>query len=525
MSLAPLLAACVGAAWLSLLWWRIEADRWIGHYCPDEYCTYADHLRAVLFGGGPAARRQLAEFVATYMHAHNPLAPLLQVPLAAVTPHPMMAYVLVSAGASVLACLALRHLLLGSGYSPWLVALLPAALATHVLTVRAFARPQTDALGLLATVAALWALERAHQRLTPGRALTLFTAQFVGPFARISLIPMLGMPALAALTSPGPWEGRLRATLRAGVLFGLLPGLLYLALHAALGTLQLDLMWAFAQRAEIVADYTWGRALSSITLALQGYGVILLAGASVALWREPRVRIHVLWIALYVTAMGFGRTTLQPRYFLPIVPSIILVAAPVLAEFERRRPWNARALILLFIVANVLYVTPVTHDVRAASRLLQHDLRVGLTPPPLPVGFVAVPARELTLTAVETSDRIRLAADGNLETGWGTTKAQTVGSYVELDLGRVRKLGGLALSSTLDEYPRAYAIEVTLDGESWQRVAMDRGQRGYGGFLLPVPRLVVPLPDIPARRLRVALTGQHPARWAIQEVAVYARSD
>jgi len=56
-------------------------------------------------------------------------------------------------------------------------------------------------------------------------------------------------------------------------------------------------------------------------------------------------------------------------------------------------------------------------------------------------------------------------------------------------------------------------------------VAADRGQRGYGGFVLPVPRLVVSLPDVPARRVRVVLTGQHRARWAIQEVAVYARSD
>jgi hypothetical protein len=459
------------------------------------------------------------------MHAHNPLAPLLQVPLAALTPHPIMAYVLVSAGASVLACLAVRRLLAGSGYSPWLVALLPAALATHVLTVRAFARPQTDALGMLATVAALWALEREHQRPTPGRALLLFTAQFVGLFARISLIPMLGMPALAALTSPGPWGGRLRATLRAGVLFGLLPGLLYLALHAALGTLHLDLTWAFAHHPAIVADYTWSRALSSIALAVQGYGVILIAGASATLWREPRVRIHVLWIALYVTFMGLGGSTLQPRYFLAIVPSVILVAAPVLADLERRRAWNARALILLFIVANVLYVTPVTYDVRAASRLLRHDLRAGLAPPPLPVGFVAVPAGELKLTAAEAPDRLRLAADGSFETGWATIRPQRVGSYVELDLGRIRRLGGLALWSTLDEYPRAYAIEVTLEDEPWQPVAIDRGRRAYGGFFLPVPRIVVPLSDVPARRLRVVLTGQHPTRWAIQEIAVYARSD
>ncbi len=525
MGLASLLVACAGAAWLSLLWWRIEADRWIGHYCPDGYCEYADRLRAVLFGGGPAARRELAEFVATYMHAHNPLAPLLQVPLSAVTPHPTVAYVLVSAGASVLACLALRRLLAGSGYSPWLVALLPAALATHVLTVRAFARPQTDALGLLATVAALWALEREHERSTPGRALLLFTAQFAGLFARISLIPMLGMPVLAALAAPGPWGDRIRRALRSGVLFGLLPGLLYLALHTALGTLHLDLVWAFAQTEDFVSDHTWRRGLSSVTMAVQGYGVILVAGASAALWRQSRVRIHLLWIGLYLAFLGLGGSVLQPRYFVAIVPSVLLAAAPALAELERRRPWNARAVVVLFIVANVLYVTPVTYDVRAAARLLHHDLLAGLAPPPLPVGFAAVPAGQLKLTAAEAADQVRLAADNNLETGWVTPRAQRIGSYVELDLGHVRRLGGLALWSTLDEYPRAYAVEVALDGEPWQRVAEDRGQRGYGGFVLPVPRLVVSLPDVPARRVRVVLTGQHRARWAIQEVAVYARSD
>jgi hypothetical protein len=90
----------------------------------------------------------------------------------------------------------------------------------------------------------------------------------------------------------------------------------------------------------------------------------------------------------------------------------------------------------------------------------------------------------------------------------------------------VRRLGGLALWSTLDGYPRAYAVQVTLDGQSWQDAAVtDRGRDGYGGFLLPMPRLVVPLPDVPARRLRVVLTAEDRARWVIQEVAVYARSD
>lgn len=79
------------------------------------------------------------------------------------------------------------------------------------------------------------------------------------------------------------------------------------------------------------------------------------------------------------------------------------------------------------------------------------------------------------------------------------------------------------LSSTLDQYPRAYAVEVSLDGRSWQRVAVGRGSIGYGGFLLPMPRLVVPLPDVPARHVRVVLTDAHPARWGIQELAVHAR--
>jgi hypothetical protein len=527
MSLAPTLAAGVGAAWLSLLWWRTETDRWIGNYCPDGYCTYADRLRAALLEGGPAARRQLAEFTATYMHAHNPLAPLLQAPLAALTPHPILAYLLVSAGASLFTCLAMWHLLARTrAYSRWIVTLLPAALATHLLVVWAFARPMTDALGMAATLAALWTLERERERPAPGPALWLFAAQLVGLFCRVSFIPVLGMPALVALTSPGPWGERVRATLRSAVLFGLLPGLVFLALNAALGTLHLDLVWAFAHREEFVQDHNWRRGLTSLTLALQGWGVLLVAGASAAFWREPRVRIHVLWIALYLAFLGFGGGSLQPRYFLPIVPSAILAAAPVLAEFERRRPWNARAVVLLFIVANVLYVTPVTHDLRAATRLLRHDIGVGLAPPPLPAGFVPGPAGELTLTTTEAPERLGLAADGNLETGWATVKGQRLGSRVELDLGRVRRLGGLALWSTLDGYPRAYAVQVTLDGQSWQDAAVtDRGRDGYGGFLLPMPRLVVPLPDVPARRLRVVLTAEDRARWVIQEVAVYARSD
>jgi hypothetical protein len=522
--LAAAVSAAAGAAWLSLLWWRTETDRWIGHYCPDGYCAYADRLRAALLGGGPAARRELADFVATYLHAHNPVAPLLQAPLAGLTPHPLLAYMLVSTAASLFACLALRCLLIRAGVgSPWLLALLPAALATHVLVLRAFARPMTDALGMAATLAALWALDRERERPTAGRALLLFAAQLVGLSTRVSFIPVLGMPALAALAAPGPGAGRLRAAVRAALLFGLLPGAVFLAGHASLGTLHLDMVWAFAHREEFVRDHTWRRALTSLTVALQGYAVVLAAGASAAHWRSPAVRLHILWIALYLAFLGLGGGSLQPRYFLPIVPSVLLAAAPALAELEARRPWNARALVLGFVVANVLYVTPVSHDLRPAARLLGHDLAAGLAPPAVPVGLAPVPSRELTLTASERPDRLRLAADGDLETGWATAGSQVAGARVELDLGRVRTLGGLALWSTLDEYPRAYAVEASVDGESWRPVGGDRGRRGYGGFLLPVPGLVVPLPDVEARHLRVVLTGGHRARWAIQELVVYAR--
>lgn len=415
--------ATLVAASLSLLWWRTEADRWLGHYCPDGYCAYADRLRAALFGGGPAARRQLAEFVDSYMHAHNPLAPLLQAPLALVTPHPLLAYMVVSAAASLYTCLAVWRLAARAGArSAWLSALLPAALATHVLVVQAFARPMTDALGMAATVSALWALERHRATRSMVSGTVLFAVQVLGLHSRVSFIPVLGMPVLAALADAGPWRGRLGDALRAGIFFGFLPGLLFLAGHTALGTLHLDLVWQFAHRAEFVQDHTWRSGLTSLMLAIQGYSILLVVSASPSLWRNPTTRLHLLWIALYLAFLGFGGGSLQPRYFVSIVPSVLVVAVPAVAELEARRPWNARVLLVLCIVANLLYVVPVTHDVRAAARLLRHDFPGGLAGPPVPAGYPPVDRAELILGA---------SGNSTVRVSWLTTTSRRDGRPFE----------------------------------------------------------------------------------------------
>jgi hypothetical protein len=86
--------------------------------------------------------------------------------------------------------------------------------------------------------------------------------------------------------------------------------------------------------------------------------------------------------------------------------------------------------------------------------------------------------------------------------------------WVEIDLGQVRSVGGLALDTagSPNDYPRGYAVNLSTDRDDWGAVARDDGNDGP---------LDVTFSPRPARYIHIEQTGQSDHWWwSIHEVRV-----
>jgi hypothetical protein len=128
---------------------------------------------------------------------------------------------------------------------------------------------------------------------------------------------------------------------------------------------------AFALASLIATLGTWAGMSRSAAFAgrtAPSSGVLLLAflGSpivvrSIALWgtvgdaRAVVGRVHGSWVVQYLVFVAVGGGALWPRYFLPIVPSNLLLAAGGLAVFQARRPALCRAVLLVFTLVGLLW--------------------------------------------------------------------------------------------------------------------------------------------------------------------------
>ena len=125
------------------------------------------------------------------------------------------------------------------------------------------------------------------------------------------------------------------------------------------------------------------------------------------------------------------------------------------------------------------------------------------------------------------SEAARLAVDGRLETRWDTAGPQQPGQFFEVDLGRSAKLAklSLALGSSESDYPRRYRVEISEDGRAWTVAAeQDEALIDIRAYLRPKNlSLNIPLPNVPARIVRIISTGEDPVLfWSIHEIEIYS---
>ena len=110
------------------------------------------------------------------------------------------------------------------------------------------------------------------------------------------------------------------------------------------------------------------------------------------------------------------------------------------------------------------------------------------------------------------------AIDQDIETWWSSYLAMAFGMWVQVDVGRIVTMNGVALrvsERNKDAQPRSWTVKVSSDGKEWQQ-ARTRGGLTIGNTLL------IPFDAARARYVQVIQTAMSvtPSPWRINELDV-----
>ena len=114
-----------------------------------------------------------------------------------------------------------------------------------------------------------------------------------------------------------------------------------------------------------------------------------------------------------------------------------------------------------------------------------------------------------------TADVAANAVDDDASTRYSTGQGQAPGQYLQVDFGRVERVAGLVLDSgaSAGDYPRGYAVTVSLDGTTWSPPVATGGATGQ--------ITSIALDRRPIRYLRVTLTASVGNWWSVADVRAY----
>jgi uncharacterized protein (DUF608 family) len=122
---------------------------------------------------------------------------------------------------------------------------------------------------------------------------------------------------------------------------------------------------------------------------------------------------------------------------------------------------------------------------------------------------------------VERKDAGRAAIDGDINTRWGTGRGQKAGDRFVLHLSRPAEVRGLVLDSTpsVNDYPRGYLVEGSVDDKSWTELARATPVEAAGAQ--ERGKLTIDLRPAEVRHLRITGGGsENTWWWSIHELAL-----
>jgi len=318
---------------------RTQANQFEGFVALDDYATRAELFRDWLTGEG-----ELAAFFAKSRSGFHPASLLVPAAVAAASllvGSIPLAFALLSAAAAVAAAGIAARLAAAlcadrargaaTGLAAGVLAL------AHVDVLRSSAQLQMDPFCSLWTIAAVALLVRIRAGAGHRERLALAVLLATGPLVKISLFPLLALPAACAFLAPVPGERRLPAALRAVPAYAVLPVGVWLGALAVTGALGIAFDDMHDQATQFAVDARYLR-MFGIEMAL----LFQVAPLVVAL--RPRLAGVVageapVWLAagLLLAATWAFRLPAIPRLYLPLTALLAVLAAPRLVDLLPRR--------------------------------------------------------------------------------------------------------------------------------------------------------------------------------------------
>lgn len=104
--------------------------------------------------------------------------------------------------------------------------------------------------------------------------------------------------------------------------------------------------------------------------------------------------------------------------------------------------------------------------------------------------------------------------DGLLKSRWSTNTAMKQGHWIRIELPDVETITGFVMNhgTSTDDFPRAYRLDVSLDGEAWSAPITGHGTPG---------RTSLTIPPTKARFVRITCRESFPLFWSIHELDLY----
>jgi len=338
----------------SILAWQQTYAHDYPHIDPDGYGRYGEWIAHYITGGDD--RGQLREEMHAYSHTHVALTPLF-IAIGVICGLPtVISYLVVANLASFGVLLLLWRLATRKlGMEMRAALILVSLYATHIFVLKSFGRTSTDALGELLVMAMLYMLADRLSRVT--RRQTILISVFildqllvrppgivVGPF-------MLGMTLLCDVWREGKLD--LKKRVITGLQIGLGP-LLFLVIC------YFSFDWFHNQGLALEKSKQF-RPLSTPQLfwycmpgLLQLFPLFWI-GLKRKDWRPklPMLVVFGIWGLFYTVLLIAVQAPFLLRLFLPVVPAVVLLAAPGIAWLEEKFKRGALLFCLLICSVNV----------------------------------------------------------------------------------------------------------------------------------------------------------------------------
>ena len=342
---AVIVALGLAAIATSVLLWQRDYSRRFGHWDADAFGIYGAFLASYVLV--PASRAGARAWMAHYIHVHNPLGPLLvAIPIGIGVPVPV-SFIAVSAACSFGALLIVHAMLRDTlrVSDPVSLAVL-LVYGCHLVFLRSFARPTTDALGHVLTAATLALLVARTVRPTRGQLAALAILNVLNAIARPQgpiYVPFVTATVVLL-------DRRLVAPV---VVLAVVPlaivGALFVAFGWSSNARELLSVAQNFRHYSTLRDFGW-TAIGTFQL------LPLLWIAAGRRWLDVRARILLAWIAYYVVVLAAVRAPFWLRHFTPLLPAVAGLTALALERMRGRVRAGGYALLAASCVANVVTV-------------------------------------------------------------------------------------------------------------------------------------------------------------------------